>query len=200
MAHGNGHSQHGDGGHGGGHGHGPVLNPVFGVIGEFSDPEVLLRAAEKARSAGYKRMDAYTPFPVHGLAEAIGFDDWRVPWAVFVGGLGGAAAGWLLQYFTAVVDYPWNVGGKPLLSWPMMIPITFECTILLSAFTAVGVMLALNGLPRPYQSIFNAKNFERASQDRFFLCIESEDPKFEPNDTAAFLLSVGAEEVSEVER
>ncbi len=177
-----------------------MLDPVFGIVGEFSDADALMHAARLAREAGYKRMDAYSPFPVHGLAEAIGFEDPKVPWLVFLGGLAGCAAGWSLQYFTAVLDYPWNVGGKPLLSWPQMIPIAFECTILLSALSAVGGMLALNGLPRPYQSIFNAKNFERASQDRFFLCIESADPKFDPEATAEFLRRAGAEDVSEVER
>lgn len=176
-----------------------IETPLHGIVAEFTDAEPLLAAAHRAREAGYTKMDAYSPFPIHGLSDAIGFRDIRLPWLIFLGGLGGAFGGFALQYYTSVIDYPWNVGGKPLLSWPQMIPIIFECTILLAALTAVGGMLALNGLPEPYHSIFNAKNFERASQDRFFLCIEATDPKFDTTETAAFLRSTGAVEVSEVE-
>lgn len=173
--------------------------PLHGIVAEYEDSEPLLAAANRAREAGYTRMDAYSPFPVHGLSDAIGFRDQRLPWMIFFGGVAGCLGGFGLQYYTAVIDYPWNVGGKPLISWPQMIPIAYECTILLAAFTATFGMLFLNGLPQPYHSIFNARNFERASQDRFFLCIEADDPKFDPVATAAFLRETGALDVSEVE-
>ena len=145
-------------------------------------------------------MDAYSPFPIHGLEDAIGFRDDRLPWMVFFGGLTGMLTGYLLQYYTSVVDYPLNVGGRPLHSWPQWIPVTFECTILFSAFTGGLGMFALNGLPRLYHSIFNAKNFDRATQDRFFLCIESDDRRFHRVEVADFLRTTGALDVSEVER
>jgi hypothetical protein len=168
------------------------------MVAEFDTPEALIAAAERAREAGYKRMDAYSPFPVHGVSEAIGFRDVKVPWIVFAGGLVGAFTGYTLQWYTSVIDYPMNVGGKPLNSIPAFIPITFELTILFAAFGAVFGMLALNGLPKPYHSIFNTPGFERASQDRFFLAIEARDPGYEPEETRRFLESVGPLRVSEV--
>ncbi len=173
---------------------------LYGLVAEFESEEAILSAANRVREEGYRRMDAYTPFPVHGLAEALGMHDIWVPWIVFFAGIGGALAGFGLQYYTQVIDYPWNVGGRPLLSWPMFIPITFEMTILLASFGAVIGMFALNGLPRPYHSIFNAPRFELASQDRFFLCIEATDPKFDREETKRFLGNLGAHAVSEVER
>jgi hypothetical protein len=173
---------------------------LYGIVAEFKEAEQLLAAAQRAREAGYKRMDGYSPFPVHGLAEAIGFRDNWIPWLVFFGGLGGAAAGYGLQYFVNVIDYPWNVGGRPLHSWPQHIPIAFETTILLAAFAAVFGMLALNGLPRPYHSIFNTRGFEAASQDRFFFCIEAADPLFDRENTRQFLEGLAPESVQEVER
>lgn len=176
------------------------LPQLYGLVAEFENETDILTAARRVREAGYRRMDAYTPFPVHGLAHAIGFSDWLLPWIIFFGGVTGALAGAALQTWTLAYDYPWNVGGRPLISWPQFIPITFELTILLAAFGAVFGMLALNGLPRPYHSIFNAPGFERASQDRFFLCIESWDPRFDREETARFLESLGPVAVSEVKR
>lgn len=173
---------------------------LYGLVAEFDDPDAVVSAASAAFDAGYRRMDAYSPFPVHGLADAIGFRDNRVPWMIFFCGLAGASGGLLLQWFTSAVDYPWNVGGKPFFSWPAFIPVTFECTILLAAFGAVFGMLAMNGLPRPYHSIFNAPRFERASQDRFFLCIEADDPRFDVTETARFLRGLAPLNVAEVER
>lgn len=173
---------------------------IFGVAASFDNPEDLLVAAEKAREAGYTKMDAYTPFPVHGLADAIGFRDNRVPWIIFIGGVLGAIGGYGLQYYVSVIDYPMNVGGRELNSWPQFIPVTFECTILFAALGAVFGMLALNGFPKPYDPMFNAPGFERASQDRFFLCIESDDPRFDPNDTMKFMQTLNAEQVTEVAR
>ena len=172
---------------------------IYGLVAEFAESNQILEAAGLAREAGYKRMDAYTPFPVHGLAEAIGFKDIWVPWIIFASGLAGACIGFGLQAYTTVVDNPWIVGGRPLLSWPSYVPVTFETTVLLAAFGAVFGMFALNGLPRPYHSIFNAPNFERATRDRFFLCIEADDPKFDATETRRFLEGLGAENVAEVE-
>ncbi|MBC8103704.1 MAG: DUF3341 domain-containing protein [Cytophagales bacterium] len=177
-----------------------VQSPIYGVIAEFHDPDMLMSAAERAREAGYRRMDAYSPFPIHGLAETIGFEDARIPWLAFGGGIFGAVSGFMLLTWVSVIDYPWNVGGRPLLSWPQFIPITFECTILFAALTAFGSQFFLNGLPKPYDPIFNARNFDRASQDGFFLCIEAEDMKFDVEETQAFLRTLGADDVSPVER
>lgn len=169
---------------------------TYGVVAEFDSPEELMSAANKAREAGYRQLDAYTPFPVHGLSDAIGFKDEKVPWIVFAGALTGAAGGYLLQYYTAVIDYPINVGGKPLNSLPMFFPVTYEATILFAAFGAVFGMFALNRLPQPYHGVFNTPNFERASQDKFFLAIEAEDEKFDEVETQQFLETMNANNVS----
>jgi hypothetical protein len=172
---------------------------LYGLVAEFKDPEDILRAAKRAHEAGYRRMDAYTPFPVHGLDEAIAFEDNRVPWTIFLCGLLGAAGGYLLQYYVSVMDFPINSGGRPYHSWPAFIPVTFECTILLASFGAFFGMLAYNGLPKPYHPVFNAPRFELASQDRFFLCIEAADPKFDREETERFLESLNPQLVSAVE-
>jgi hypothetical protein len=164
---------------------------LYGVIAQFEDAAALLRAAERAHAAGYRRLDAFTPFPVHGLAEAIGFHRTHVPTIALAGGLLGLAGGFGLQYWIHVVAYPLNVGGRPLNSWPAFVPVTFECTILFAAFGAVLGMLALNGLPRPNHPVFNVAEFERASQDRFFLCIESTDPRFEREAVRGLLAGLG---------
>jgi hypothetical protein len=171
---------------------------LYGLVAEFDDPHDILHAAEAAREAGYRKLDAYTPFPVHGLAEALEFDDWRLPWLIFIAGITGGFTGLALQTYTSVIEYPWNVGGKPYFSWPQFIPVTFELTILFSAGAAVLGMLGLNGLPRPHHPIFNAPHFERASQDRFFLCIEARDGMFDRERTEEFLLNLGPQRVSEV--
>lgn len=181
------------------HGHDkPTKNPVFGVIAEFEEPEHILTAAERAYSAGYRKMDAYTPFPVHGLADALGPEDHRLKWLIFGGGLFGAAFGAGLQYWVSVIAYAHNIGGKPLASWPLFVPPAYELMILCASFGAVFGMLALNGLPKPYHPIFDAKRFELATQDRFFLCIETTDPKFDMDEVKQFLSSLGAVDVSEV--
>ena len=144
-------------------------------------------------------MDAYTPFPVDGLAEALGFHKTAVPLIVLIGGLIGCIGGFCLQYWVAVIDYPINVGGRPLNSWPSFIPVTFELTILVAALAAVFGLLALNGLPMPYHPVFNVERFELASRNRFFLCIEAVDPKFESEATRRFLASAGSQGVFEVE-
>ena len=176
-----------------------VAARIYGLLAEFEAPEDLVSAAERAYADGYRHMDAHTPFPVHGLAEAIGFHTNRVPLLVLIGGIIGAGLGFFSQYWAAVIDYPINVGGRPLNSWPAFIPITFEVTILVAALTAVLGMLALNGLPQPYHPVFNAPRFALATRDRFFLCIEATDPRFDPVATRAFLEGLGAKEVTDVE-
>jgi hypothetical protein len=174
--------------------------PIYGLLAEFTDPNALVAAAARAVEAGYARLDAFTPFPVEGLAEVIGFRENKLPTLVFAGGIAGAFAGYGLQYWVSVLAYPLNVGGRPYHSWPSFIPVTFEMTILVAAFTAVLGMLALNGLPMPYHPLFNAPGFERATRDRFFLLIEARDPKFDPEATARFLRSLEPREVVEVAR
>jgi hypothetical protein len=149
------------------------------MVAEFDSPDQLLKAANAAREAGYKKMDAYSPFPIHGLSDAIGYHHNVVPWIMALGGLTGTCTGLFLQWYTASVDYPLNIGGKPLMSLPMFVVVMFECTILFSALTGFFGMWMLNGLPRYHHPIFSAPNFERATQDRFFLCIEAQDPNFD---------------------
>lgn len=181
------------------HGYADDSPKSFGLVAEFDTPEKLISAAEKARLAGFKKLDAYSPFPIHGLSDAIGFRDVKVPYLVFAGGLVGAFVGYGLQFYAHVLDYPMNVGGKPLVSIPSMIPITFEMTILVAGLTAFFSMIALNGLPKPYHSIFNTPGFNRASQDRFFLAIESGDPQFDSDKTRQFLAEMAPLSVHEVE-
>ena len=176
------------------------MNPTLhGLMVEFGDPNELLAAAARAREEGYRRMDAYTPFPVEGLADALGFQDRRVPLIVLIGGIVGCVGGYLLRSWASVVEYPLNVGGRPLHSWPAFIVPTFETTVLCAAIAAVFGMLALNGLPMPYHPVFNVARFAFASRDRFFLCIEARDPKFDRVDTRRFLETLSARSVMEVE-
>jgi len=176
-----------------------IKTPIYGMMAEYPDPEALLEAARRAYERGYRRMDAYSPMPVEGLAEAIGFTRNRMPLIVLIGGLTGAATAFLMMWYSAVINSPLNVGGKPLLSWPAFVPITFELTILFGAFSAVLGMLGLNGLPMPYHPVFNVPNFEMASRNHFFLCIEAVDPLFDREETRRFLESLGPKEVTEVE-
>jgi hypothetical protein len=156
-----------------------TIHPLHGVMAEFTAPNAVLDAARSARQAGYTAVEAYTPYPVEGLAAALGNPRNRVPFIVFVGGLVGAAAGFFMMYWTMAVDYPLNVGGRPFNSWPVWIPVTFEMMILFASLAAFFGTLFLNGLPRLHHPVFDVPGFERATQDRFFLCIESTDPRFD---------------------
>jgi len=171
---------------------------LYGVIAEFSEPQTLLDAANTTREAGYKEIDAYSPFPIHGLSEAIGFHHTRLSAIVLAMGALGGLGGFFMCWYANVISYPLNVGGKPLNSWPAWIPITFECTILLAAFGAVFGMLALNGLPMPYHPVFNVKRFDQATRDNFFLVIQARDPKFDLVEARRFLESLGPREVTDV--
>jgi hypothetical protein len=171
---------------------------IHGLMAEFDDPTSLVTATERAHHEGYRCMDAYSPFPIEELHEALGTRHTKLPLIVLVGGLVGCIGGYALQYWSSVIAYPLNIGGKPLHSWPAFIPVTFECTILVAALSCVLGMLALNGLPQPYHPVFNVPRFALASRNRFFLCIESKDPKFHLDATRHFLETLNPREVSTV--
>lgn len=173
---------------------------LYGIMAEFGTPEQLLAAARAAHKAGYRKMDAYSPFAVEGVAEAIGFTKTRVPLVVLIGGVGGGVTAYGMQWYSAVIDYPLNVGGRPLHSWPAFVPITFELTVLFAAFAAVLGMLAMNRLPKPYHPVFNVPEFKLASQTRFFLCIQSDDHVFDTKEVREFFLSLAPISVREVEK
>lgn len=173
---------------------------LYGLMAEFDNPDDLLAAARNAYSDGYRKMDAYSPLPIHGMAEAIGFRSKALPVMVLIGGIAGCLAGFFFMYWISVIAYPLNVGGRPLNSWPAYIPIAFETAVLVAALTAVLGMLALNGLPTPYHPVFNVPRFALASRNRFFLCIEVRDPKFDLAATRKFLEEQHGREVYEVER
>jgi hypothetical protein len=167
-------------------------------MAEFDTPTALVVAIHKARAAGYRGMDAYSPFPIEEVAEALHIHDRLLPILVFCGGLAGCIGGMALAYWTSVIAYPINVGGRPFFSWPSFIPVTFECTVLLAALTTVLGMLALNGLPMPYHPVFNVPQFALATREKFFLCIEASDPQFDLEQTRRFLESLEARSVAEV--
>lgn len=179
------------------HTEGPRL---FGLMAEFNDPDVLVEKTRQAREAGYEKMDTYSPFPIHGLSEALGIKRNWVPYVVLFGALLGGIGGFMLQYWTAAIDYPINIGGRPLNSWPAFMVITFESAVLLAGVIGIVGMLALNKLPLPYHPVFSVPRFQLASQDRFFLCIFEYDPQFDMEKTRKFLESLGPEGVYEVEQ
>jgi hypothetical protein len=176
-------------------------HPLWGLMAEFDSPTTLVEAARRAHEAGFRRVEAYSPFPIEELSDALHHHhNDHLPLLVLIGGIVGGLGGFGLQYYCAVISYPINVGGRPLLSWPSFIPVTFEMTILIASFAAVLGMLGLNGLPMPYHPVFNVERFSGASRNRFFLCIESRDPKFDTEATAKFLESLQPREVSKVAR
>ena len=172
---------------------------LYGLAAEFETDAELMHAAEQAYGQGYRRMDGYTPFPIEGLAEALGKRN-RIPLLVLCAGIVGGCSAYFMEWFASVVSYPMNIGGRPLHSWPAFVPITFELTVLGAALTAFFFSLGLNGLPRPYHPMFNLPEFERASQDRFFGCIEADDVLFDQGKTRAFLEGLGPLMVAEVAR
>jgi hypothetical protein len=175
-----------------------VQTTSFGLMAEFESPQALLAAAEATRKAGYTKTDAHSPFPIHGMEEALGIKERAVAPIVLAGGLAGCLGGYGLEYWTQVIDFPMNIGGRPYHSWVSFIPPAFETTILFGAFAAVFGMLALNGLPQPYHPVFNNPRFDRASQDAYFLVIETADPKFDAAATRQFLNSLQPREVVDV--
>ena len=175
------------------------MSKTFCIAAEFETPEALIAACEKTRDAGFKKFECYTPFPVHGLADAMGLKRPILAWVIFAGGIFGLCAGFGLAYWVSVITNPYNIGGRPLNSWPSFIPITFETTVLFASLTAVFGMIAFNGLPRPHHPIFNHPRFDKIMDDRFLLTIEAVDPKFDIEKTAEFLRGLNPSEVVEVE-
>ena len=171
---------------------------IYGLMAEFVDHEQVLDAARRAHERGYRRMDAYTPFPVEDLPEALGCTRTGIPLIVLLGGLVGAGGGFFMEWYSMAIDYPLNIGGRPLNSWPAYIPITFELMVLSASISAIVGMLALNHLPQPHHPVFNVPEFERASTDRFFLCIEACDEKFDLVATRQFLESLKPQSIKEV--
>ena len=171
----------------------------FGLMAEFENPEALLEATRRTYSEGYRKIDAFSPLPIHGLAAALGFERTNLPVLTFIFGLLGGIVGYGLQYWVHVIDFPMNIAGRPLHSGPMFIPVTFEMTILFAAASTFFGLWISNGLPKPYHPVFNVAGFERASQDSFFLCIESADPLFDDDNTRSFLHNLKALKVSTVD-
>lgn len=173
--------------------------PIYGLMAEFESPEAVVHAAKRTHAEGYRSIDAFSPIPVEGLAEAVGFHWTSLPIVVFIGGLLGGSTGFGMCWYANVLSFPMDIGGKPYNSWPQWIPITFELTILGAALAAVFGMLAMNGLPTPYHPTFNVERFALASSDRFFLCIKARDKKFDLAGTRQFLEGLGAHGVFEIE-
>jgi len=175
-------------------------DPRWALMAEYESAEGLVAAAQAAHDAGYRHAEAYAPYAVEGLSEAIGFRRSRIPAFTLVGGLLGGAGGYFMQWYAAARSYPENIGGRPLHSWPMFVPVTFEMTILFAAFTAFFAVLLGNGLPRLAHPVFDAPDFDLASRNRFFLCLRTDDPAFDPARTAALLESTAPLRVEEVAR
>ena len=172
---------------------------IYGLMAEFDDPNGLVSAAKRTYAAGYRQIDTFSPYPIEEAWEAIGQHDRRLSLIVLAGGLVGLLSGIGLQEWVHNIAYPINIAGKPLNSWPMFVPVTFELTILFAALSGVIGMILLNGLPMPYHPVFNVPRFERASRDKFFLLVEATDPKFDRQQTLDFLKGLNASEVNEVE-
>jgi hypothetical protein len=175
-----------------------MRTPIYGLMAEFENPTALAAAARQVRAKGYRKVEAYSPFAIEEVNEALGLHQNKLPLIVLCGGILGGLTGYLMQYYVAVIDFPLNIGGRPLHSWPSFIIITFELTILFAALSTVLGLFGLCGLPMPYHPVFNVSRFAFASRDRFFICIEAEDPLFDRHQTAEFLHTLTPREVSEV--
>ena len=174
--------------------------PIYGLLAEIEEPDVLVDATRAARAEGYRDIDAFSPFPIHDVCDAVADGKKsKVPLLVLLGGLTGASSMFAFQTWASTVAYPFNIGGRPAFSWPAFIPPTFEILILLASFAAVFGMFMLNGLPRPHHPVFNVDAFERATTDRYFLLVKSTDAKFDLEATRAFLEGVGSTEVHDVD-
>ena len=178
--------------------HQPVTERPWGLMAQFDSATAIVEAARRARDAGFTKLDAYSPYPIHQLDEALRLPRTILPWLVLAGGIAGMLGGFALQYWASVIEYPINIGGRPLASWPAFVVPAYETTILLAAITAVVGMIALNGLPRPYHPVFNVPEFAAATGERFFLTIEADDPKFDPVLTRRFLEELRPLGVSDV--
>jgi hypothetical protein len=173
--------------------------PYFGLMAEFEKEEDFIQATRRVTAEGYHKLDAYSPYPIHEILDILHLHHNKLPKIVLIGGITGAVTGMGMEWFASVIHYPWNIGGKPLFSWPMFLPVAYELTILFAAFGAVFGLIALNGLPMPYHPVFNVPSFDRATDDRFFICIESGDPKFDLEKTKSFLEGLKPVSVSRVE-
>ena len=177
-----------------------AARPLFGLMAEFESADALVQGAKRMYAEGYRKLDTYSPFPIEPAWEAIGAHDTTLQKLVLGGGIAGCIGGFGLCYWTQVIAYPLNIGGRPFNSWPSFIPVTFETTILLAALTTVVGMIVLNGLPMPYHPVFNVKRFaEKASSDGFFLTVEADDPRFDRQRTLEFMKTIGAREINEVD-
>ena len=176
----------------------PLENLPYGMLAEFDHPDDCIAAIKKTRAAGYKDIDAYSPYAVGGIIDALGFKKSEIGPIMFIGGMVGAISGFCMQVWTQAIDYPLNIGGKPLISWPMFIPVTFEMMILTASLSGVFGLIALCGLPMFNHPLFNSERFGRASRDRFFLCIEASDAKYDTQATQAFLATLAPLSVEEV--
>ncbi len=175
-----------------------IAKPIYGVTAEFDTPTELVNAARAAREKGYRKVEAYSPFPIEELHEALHLHHNKLPLIVLIGGICGLLTAWVMQYYVTVIEFPINIGGRPLNSWPAYIIIMFELTVLFAAISCVLGLLALCGLPMPYHPMFNVPRFASASRNRFFLCIEAADPLFDHDKTVEFLETLEPREVSEV--
>jgi ActD protein len=176
----------------------PSAVPLYGLMAEFTSPEALVDAARRARGDGYLAVEAYSPISIEGLAETLGFHGNRVGLLTLLGGIAGGVGGYFLQWYSAVIDYPINSGGRPLHSWPAFIPATFELTVLGAALAAFVAFVLLNGLPRLNHPMFNAPDFDLASRSRFFLCIRANDTRFDLRATDEFLRGLAPVRIAQV--